>query len=62
MPVPKRRKFRAQSRKQRSANMKITPTAHSHCNACGEPKLPHFVCLACGKYDGNVVLKVAEAA
>ena len=28
---------------------------------CGEPKLPHHVCAACGHYDGRAVIKSKTA-
>jgi large subunit ribosomal protein L32 len=35
----------------------------AECSNCGELKLPHHVCAACGHYNGReVVVRVAEGA
>jgi len=59
--VPYGRKSRSKSRMQRAANMKYTPKAGGECGNCGEPKLPHHVCAACGQYAGRQVIKVTQA-
>lgn len=59
--VPYGRKSRSRSRMQRAANMRYTAKAASSCSNCGEPKLPHHVCSACGQYAGRQVVKIVEA-
>lgn len=59
MAVPYGRKSRSRSRMQRAANMRFTPKAHGKCSSCGEPKMPHRICGACGQYAGRSVIKVA---
>jgi large subunit ribosomal protein L32 len=34
----------------------------AECPNCGEPKLPHNVCKACGYYDGRAVVKSKSAS
>jgi large subunit ribosomal protein L32 len=31
------------------------------CPNCGNPRVPHRVCLKCGFYGGEVVIKTADA-
>lgn len=59
MAVPKRKT--SPSRKgMRRAHDALKPTNHGECGNCGEVKLPHHVCRACGYYDGrNVIAKAA---
>jgi large subunit ribosomal protein L32 len=45
---------------QRAANMKYTPKAHTSCSKCGEPKLPHRACGACGVYKDRQVIEVID--
>ena len=45
--------------KRRSSVWKLAePTNLVKCPSCGEYKMPHRVCTACGKYNGRVVLNV----
>ncbi len=57
MAVPKKRKSRMKVRKRRAANRPAAPGL-SVCPSCGEPKLPHRVCLACGTYNGRQVITI----
>ncbi|MEL6177370.1 MAG: 50S ribosomal protein L32 [Myxococcota bacterium] len=56
MAVPKRRKSKSRSRHRRSQHDKMTAPTLTFCSDCGEPKLPHRVCLSCGKYNGRQFL------
>lgn len=58
MPTPKRKLSRARIR-SRSAHKGIQPQIANLCDnkACGEAKMPHAVCLSCGFYRGEKVLK-----
>jgi len=60
MAVPYRRKSKSKSRMQRASNMKYTAKHGTNCASCGEPKLPHFACGACGVYKGRQVREVVE--
>lgn len=31
------------------------------CPNCGEPRIPHRVCMSCGQYGGKTVVEVATA-
>ena len=58
MPVPKRKMSRSRTRSRRSANLRLTPAAHSLCPNCGGSRLPHTVCSNCGWYRGRQVIDV----
>ena len=57
MAVPKRKHSRARRDSRRSSVSKLDMPALSKCTQCGELKLPHHVCKACGYYKGVDVLK-----
>lgn len=60
MAVPKKRTSRRR-RGMRRAHDAITCTAASEsCDNCGELKLRHRVCEACGTYRGEQILEVAS--
>lgn len=60
MAVPKRKtsKSRRDMRRAHHALPQIKPV---ECPNCGEVKLPHHVCSACGHYDGREVVTQVEA-
>ncbi len=58
MAVPKRKHSKARRDKRRSNVWKIEAPAIMKCPQCGEFKLPHRVCKACGFYKGREVIKV----
>ena len=60
MAVPKSKVSKARRDKRRSSHWKIEAPVLVACPKCGELKLPHRVCKACGTYDGRVVLAVDE--
>jgi large subunit ribosomal protein L32 len=31
------------------------------CPDCGEPRIPHRVCMSCGSYGGEKIIEVARA-
>jgi len=39
----------------RRSHHALKGTAHGECSNCGEQKLPHHVCPACGHYDGREI-------
>lgn len=58
MAVPKRKHSKARRDKRRSNVWKIQTPALMKCPQCGEFKLPHRVCKACGFYKGREVIKI----
>lgn len=61
MAVPKRRISKTRRDKRRSSHWKLDLPGMVKCPKCGEFKLSHRVCKACGTYDGREVLKVSTA-
>lgn len=61
MAVPKKRTSRARKGKRRAHDaLKITAATEA-CPACGELKLRHQLCQACGTYRGRQFGKVEAA-
>ncbi len=58
MAVPKR-KTSPSRRNMRRSHDALKATAHQECSNCGELKLPHHVCGACGFYDSREVITSA---
>lgn len=61
MALQKRRLGRSRTRQRRSQWMRRageSPTVRS-CPSCGEPAVPHRVCMSCGSYKGEKVKDVA---
>jgi len=61
MANPKRKHSKARRDKRRSHDA-LTPVQTMKCDHCGEAKLPHKVCGACGYYKGRQVLAVRITA
>lgn len=55
MAHPKRRHSKSRKRKRRTYYKATVPSLMS-CSNCGEMKLSHKVCPACGFYDGRSVI------
>ena len=55
MAVPKR-KTTPSKRGMRRSHDAIQPMNFQECPNCGELKLPHNLCRACGQYNGREVL------
>lgn len=61
MAVPKKRASRARRDMRRAHDhLKFTAAVDS-CSNCGEPKLRHHLCNACGQYRGKQIIEVANA-
>lgn len=64
MALQKRRRGPARTAQQRSAWMRKSganqPTVQP-CKDCGAPRIPHRVCMSCGKYGGETII-VKQAA
>ncbi len=56
MAVPKRKTSKARRDKRRASSYRLKTYATNVCPNCGEPKLPHRVCGACGFYKGKEVI------
>ncbi len=56
MPHPKH-KISKSRRDKRRTHDKLTPSQLSKCSNCGEPKLYHRVCGACGYYRGKLAIE-----
>ena len=61
--VPQRRISKTRKRQRRS-HFALDNPSMMVCPKCGEVKLAHVVCKACGYYDGKLVkeIKVKESA
>lgn len=65
-PVPKKkvcksRKKRRYSGYQKRALKNLTDKTHLvPCTSCGEMKLNHHVCKACGQYNGKTVIDMGK--
>ena len=55
--VPQRRISKTRKRKRRS-HFKLDLPGIMVCPNCGETKLAHTVCRACGYYDGKQILTI----
>ncbi len=58
MAVPRKKVSRSRRDKRRSHHALKSPT-HIECPNCGEQKLPHHVCKACGYYGDREVVEGA---
>lgn len=58
MAVPKKRSSRSVRDMRRSHHAIEATAAVESCPSCGEPKLRHRVCEACGTYRGKQILDV----
>lgn len=61
MAVPKKRTSRARRDQRRSHDALKPSAAVEACPSCGELKLRHHVCAACGNYRGVEIIKIAGA-
>ena len=64
MAVAKRRQSKARRDSRRAQWMKMAVPATNKCPHCGEPRLSHRVCGACGKYgkEGEARVVVPQKA
>jgi large subunit ribosomal protein L32 len=61
MPVPKKRTSRARRDRRRSHDAIKPMSAVQACPTCGELKLRHHICKACGTYRGESIVEVAKS-
>jgi len=59
MAVPKRKTSKSKRDKRRT-HQKTGGSEVMTCPNCGEAKLPHHVCPACGTYKGRDVIDTEE--
>jgi large subunit ribosomal protein L32 len=57
MAVPKR-KTSPSKRNMRRSHDALKVTGYQECSNCGELKLPHNLCVACGHYNGREIVSV----
>ena len=60
MANPKRRHSKARRNKRR-AHDAIKAPGTAICSNCGESKLPHRVCPACGYYGDREIIEVKDS-
>jgi large subunit ribosomal protein L32 len=58
MAVPKGKVSKARRDKRRSSHWKLETPNLVACPKCGEMRLAHRVCKACGTYNGREVISV----
>ncbi len=61
MAVPKRKTSKS-VRNMRRSHHALKGAGVAECKNCGEPKLSHNVCAACGHYDGRSVVKSKKSS
>ena len=61
MAVPKK-KISKSRRNQRRSHDSLKFSAPIECPNCGELKLPHHICAACGYYDDREVVQMESLA
>jgi len=59
MAVPKRKTSKSK-RDMRRAHKKTAAASITTCAQCGEPKLPHRLCMSCGTYKGRTLIDTDE--
>ena len=57
MAVPKRKTSKARRDKRRNSHWMLSLPGMTKCPMCGEFKLSHRMCKACGYYNGREVVK-----
>ena len=60
MAVPTSKTSKQRKALRRSSHWKLDPPTLTACPKCGELRLSHHACLACGTYNGRVVIKMAD--
>lgn len=61
MPNPKKRKTPSSTRRGRS-HLALKKVNLTKCPKCGEMRLPHTACKACGSYKSKDIVKVKSKA
>jgi large subunit ribosomal protein L32 len=58
-PLPKKKVSRGR-RDRRRAHHALKSRNLVQCSNCGEPRLPHHVCMSCGFYQGREIIEVEQ--
>lgn len=56
MAVPKRKTSKSK-RNMRRSHHTLSASTYGECQNCGDIKLPHHVCGACGHYNGRQIVR-----
>ncbi len=56
MAVPKRKTSKSK-RDMRRSHHALHASTYGECRNCGDIKLPHHVCRACGHYNGRSIVR-----
>jgi large subunit ribosomal protein L32 len=59
MPLPKRRHSNQRTRLRRT-HYKLKVPAVGECPRCHAPRQPYHACLACGFYNGRLVIEIKK--
>ncbi len=59
MALPKYKTSKSNTRTRKSS-WKLKPQGYVVCPNCGEVKIPHRICKACGFYKGEQVIEIKE--
>ena len=59
MALPKYKTSKSNTRTRKSS-WKLKSQGYVACPNCGEVKLPHRICKACGFYKGEQVIEIKE--
>ncbi|AEH50141.1 50S ribosomal protein L32 [Pseudothermotoga thermarum] len=60
MANPKQKRSRSRTHAKRAKTYRAISVPISKCPNCGQPKMPHRVCLSCGYYAGKQILEIGE--
>jgi len=60
MPNPKKKHTPSRRDSRRASNWRVQAQNSSKCPQCGGPRLPHKVCIACGFYNGELIMPRKE--
>jgi large subunit ribosomal protein L32 len=58
MAMPKHKVSKSRRDMRKAQDLKEDTPNTSKCPQCGEPKLPHRVCIHCGYYKGREIIKM----
>lgn len=62
MPIAPPRRISKTRKRKRRTHYKIEVPGMMLCPNCGEMKLSHMICKACGFYDGRQIIAIKEKA
>ncbi|HHW97688.1 MAG: 50S ribosomal protein L32 [Myxococcota bacterium] len=56
MPTPKKKTSKSRRDMRRANHDKVVLQSLSSCSRCGEPRMPHRACPACGFYRDRIAV------